>query len=173
MSVTAPSLCEHGDRPGECFACRAAVWTGPKGLTASDLRFSVVYEAEVPEDWGKQEPPAIPGVTWTSYGDAKCETDDDYHAWKYGAAMNIEAFCALVGPFTYDGQSMGIFSPEGLPDWAPSAVVFRDGDTGVWATAWPKTSPVDQHLHDAWNDILFLFSGKRLEPERPTTREED
>lgn len=157
---TSTLLCEHSNPRANCynFACRAAMWVGPRGLSAQDLRYSIVYSIEAEWRWGKQYPPDVKGVKWRYVGRERCE--DGWWEWNWAAAMDYPAFVEVLGDMEFSILSAGIMGPIELPDWMPPAVTFTDGENErCVVTAWPKDWPKDEHLYDAWDAIEGLLVG--------------
>jgi hypothetical protein len=165
MTTAEGTACRHVGLSGTCdeVARRAKTWTGPDGLTASDLRYSVVMTIErhfrIGMHWPR--PDALPGVTWAFSRRESCGTDDGFVAWVYGAAMDLEAFSSLVEGFTSDGESGGLIGPpEAEKWWAPSVVYVSDYNERLTVTAWPKRRAIDEHLFDEWEAVCELLIGE-------------
>lgn len=166
--------CGTTEAYGHCsdFDCLAERWTGPEGLTADDLRFSVVIQIERPWKVGDHwpRPLRLDGVVWEFCRREACEDEEVFYdsrrwmAFVYGAAMDREQFATLVYGFECEGESGGLLHPSEAESWWAPSVVYEGDNTSLCVTAWPKARAElmgpDTHLFDEWEAILPLLTGK-------------
>jgi hypothetical protein len=157
----------HHDKNGwdwHDFECRAEVWQGPEGLTAANLRYSVVIsiarEWRVGHFWPR--PVEIDGVTWKF--NRRERESDGWTSFVYDAAMDFSAFLYMMRGYEDGSESGGIMGPTEAPDWWAPSVVYDCDNERLFVTAWPKVryefAGPDAHLFDEWDAICRLLTGK-------------